>query len=403
MRCPLCNQILPEGLDENKLQHRMQQLLSPAVAEERRKLEQEHRKRVSVERESARREAERAFGQEALQLRKQLERAERGKKEAIEEARCQAEKTAEREFGRETLQLRRQLERSEREKKQAIAEARSEAENTAARNVEQAVRLATRESETKLEKLETARERDRIRSEAERVKLQTQLDEMSRKLEKHTGEQLGQEAETDLLTQLKQAFSADKIEPIGRGVKGADIVQYVREDGKDVGRIVYESKNVSSWQNKFVSQAKRYQSQYDTPNVMIVTSAFPRKKKGLCVVKDLPVVEPRLAVALASILRDGILEVARLRITQVERERKGHQLFDYIVGDKFRTRFGEIADSVMSLREHQQKERDWHENAWESETKLHEKIDARRREIDSQIKSITRAEIRPILRPAASA
>ncbi len=363
--CPLCGQPLPKALDQHELEHRLKQLVSPALASERQKLEREYRQRAAAERDAGKREAERSFQRQLAQAQQRADRAEREKLQAAERARREAEKAAE-------------------------------------RNVSQAVRLATRENEAKLEKLETTRERDRLRYEADRTKLQTQLDVMSRKLEKQTGEQLGQEAETDLLAQLQKAFAGDRMEPIGRGVKGADIVQHVIEDGKEVGRVVYESKNVSGWQNKFITQAKRYQTQYDTPNIVIVTRAFPKKTKGLCIVKGMPIVEPRMAVALASILRDGIVEIARLRITQVARDEKAQQLFDYITTDKFRTRFGEIADSVGSLREQQQKERDWHENAWEAETKLHDKIDARRREIDVQIKSITRAEVKPMVRRAAA-
>jgi len=75
--------------------------------------------------------------------------------------------------------------------------------------------------------------------------------------------------------------------------------------------------------------------------------------------------------------------------------RKANQLYEYILSDKFVTRFREIAESVDSLRERQQKAKDWHENAWDEESSLYDKIDARRREVDSQIRTI-------IKKPAAS-
>jgi len=55
----------------------------------------------------------------------------------------------------------------------------------------------------------------------------------------------------------------------------------------------------------FIAQAKKYQTQYETPHVLIVTRVFPSKRKGLCVVRDIPVVERRTAVALATIIREG--------------------------------------------------------------------------------------------------
>lgn len=159
---------------------------------------------------------------------------------------------------------------------------------------------------------------------------------------------------------------------------------------KTAGRIVYESKNTSDWHNSFIAQAKKYQTQYETPHVMVVTRAFPSKHKGLCVVKSIPVVEMRVAMALATVIRDGIIEIARLRLSGKFRDEKSQELFEYIVGDKFCTRFREIAEGVYSLREQQQKERTWHENAWQAESKTHERIENRHREVEAQIRAIVR-------------
>src|SRR5262249_31525707 len=105
-----------------------------------------------------------------------------------------------------------------------------------------------------------------------------------------------------LLAELKAEFPGDHIEPVRHGAKGADIIHDIMDGSKKLGRIVYESKNVSTWQNEFVTKAKRYQTQYNTPYVLIVTRVLPRRKRGLCIVKDVPVVEPRMALDLAAIL-----------------------------------------------------------------------------------------------------
>lgn len=250
------------------------------------------------------------------------------------------------------------------------------------------LRLATRENEAKLGKLQAERERDKIRYESELAKTQGKLDDLSRKLEKQTGEQLGAEAELDLFTELRHAFPDDKIERIGRGVKGADIVHHVMDGAKVAGRIVYESKNTLGWQNGFIAQAKKYQTQYETPHVMIVTRVFPSKHKGFCIVKDIPVVEKRVAIALATVIRDGVIEIAKLRLSGKFHDEKSQELFEYVIGDKFCTRFREIAEGVAVLREQQQKSRTWHENAWLAEAKIHDRLENRHREIDAQIQTI---------------
>ena len=126
---------------------------------------------------------------------------------------------------------------------------------------------------------------------------------------------------------------------------------------------------------------------------MIVSRAFPSKGRGvtLWVEKDILVVEPRIAVALAEVIREGIIEIGRLRITGEGRERKGQDLLKYITSDEFRTRFFEIATMIEDLRVQQQKERDSHARVWETETACYERMMEGHRKIRARIKSITEA------------
>ena len=226
--------------------------------------------------------------------------------------------------------------------------------------------------------------------------MQGQLDNMSRKLEKQSGERLGEEGELDLVAELTRAFPKYKIERIGRGKKGADIVQHVFDGANAVGRIVYENKNVraTGWSQAFLTQANKYSALYETPYVMIVSRAFPKKEKDFCIVHDIPVVHPSMAISLARVMREGIVAIGRLRLTGAGRDHKAHELLQYLVSDKFETRFKGIADSVDTLREQQKKERNWHENSWETQSSLHDRIDKNHREIDAQLETILRTNVR---------
>lgn len=340
-RCPLCGQPLPNAIKENELQSRIQKLASPALTVERKKLKEEFDERLEVAIEKTRQIAERQFQREL--------------RTARESARIDAQRD-----------LKKQVTDAER----------------------RAVRRTEQNSETKLEKLRSERERDKIRHAEESARFQRQLDELLRKLDKQSGERLGTEAELDLYKEITQAFPRDRIEKIGRGVKGADIVQGIVEGERVVGRIVYESKNTQTWNKEFITQAKSYQTQYETPHVMVVTRAFPPKYKGFCAVRDIPVIAPAMAVSLAKVIRQGIVEISKLRLSGNLSDAKSQELYEYIVGDKFCTRFREMAECVSSLREHQDKERDWHERAWQAESKIHERMGGRHREVDAQIRAI---------------
>lgn len=368
-KCPICGQLLPKAIDARELHSRLERITAQGRAKERQALERDFHRRLSG---------------------------------AVEAERERLRRSAEREVRSELLDAKRRAERAERDKNREIDRLRREGERTAERRAEMAAKIAAKQNRAEIEELEAKREKDRARYEADRARLQNQLDQLSRKLDKQGADQLGKEAETDLLLELSKTFQGDRIDPIRRGVKGADIIHDIMEDGKRLGRIVYESKNVSTWSNKFITQAKQYQTQYDTPNVIVVSRSFPQKKKGLCILKNVPVVDPQMAICLASIMRDGIREVGLARVTRAGREEKAHQLFEYILSDKFVTRFREMAESVESLRERQRKERDWHEDAWDEQSNLYDKIDARRREVDSQIRTIIKKPTKPeVVRLAA--
>jgi hypothetical protein len=161
--------------------------------------------------------------------------------------------------------------------------------------------------------------------------------------------------------------------------------------GRIAGCIVYESKNVSTWLNTFITQAKKYHTQYETPYVMVVSRVFPKKQCGMCVVDDVPVIEPRLAATLAGVMREGILEIAKLRLTKVGTDGKAQELFGYVVGNEFQTRFRDMADAVDGLKDIQKAGRTWHENQWAKESRLHAQIEGRHREVNAKLQLIVKA------------
>ncbi len=124
---------------------------------------------------------------------------------------------------------------------------------------------------------------------------------------------------------------------------------------------------------------------------MVVSRVFPKKQRGMCVADGVPVVEPRLATTLAAVMRDGILEIAKLRLTKVGSAEKAQELFVYVVGNKFQTRFCDMADAVDGLKAIQKSARTWHENQWVKESRLHAQIEGRHREVNAKLQLIVKA------------
>ena len=348
--CPLCGQPLPRSIDERALHRKLERMNSKAVEAEKDELRKQFSARLTEEREV---ECDRA--------RRKLE------------------------------QVRRELEEAAAKKSvSAVEKARKEGAEIARSEMRRADQQRTGEFEKKIDVLQREREKDRRQHALEIVRFQGKVDELSRKLEKQSTEQAREEGEFELYTELLRAFGADEITRIGHGIKGGDILHRVLDSGKEAGRIVYEVKNVGNWNKAFVAQAKKYHTQYDTPYVMIVSRALPRKQRGLCVVNRLPVIEPSGAVALASVIREGIIEVAKLRLTRTGTNEKAQELFGYVIGDEFRTRFSAIYEAANELKSLQQTEPNWHERHWANESEMHSRIQKRHSEIEARIQSITR-------------
>jgi len=445
--CPLCGQPLPKTLTPEALQARTQRLAAPILASERHRLQQELagefeeklKARTAFLRtqalQDARMEVKKdlaASRSEVVAVRRRLREAARLHLAETRQAVTQARKEAESQLRAEIARVREDARRRETEARQELWAQRDEAtaaqrelrkakhlheaevrqvrqrlastvetrvalererlERQAKRRQAEEARLADSRHELIVERLKTQLDRERSRHQADGLRLQRQVEELSHKLDRQSGEQRGEEAELDLFTQLQAEFPGDRVERVKKGVKGADIIQHVMSGTRELGRIVYESKNVATWQNAFVGKAKRYQSQYNTPYVLVVTRSMPRKQKGLCVVRDIPVVEPRMALPLARILSDAIVEIGRLRLSSDASGEKARGLFQYILSDEFQTRFRTISDSVADLRQQQSKEKKWHEDAWETRDNLHEQIDSCHREILRKVRVATGAE-----------
>lgn len=176
-------------------------------------------------------------------------------------------------------------------------------------------------------------------------KLQTKVGELQRQLQNKTAEELGEGAEVNLLETLKGEFEDDRIKRISKGVAGADIWHDVRHNDRDFGRIVYDSKNRNLWRNSFVSKLRKDQLAAKADHAILTTSKFPAGERQLCIRDGVIVTNPARVLALVCLLREHILQVQRLRLSQAERKKKTAALYDFISSE----RSGHLLDQIETL------------------------------------------------------
>ena len=232
---------------------------------------------------------EESLKHETEELRKKLKKEEE-----------QKSKERQKEFEQKiNLKLQKQNEAHEKEKEKIRQDAqrtqKAEADKQAAAEVER-VKKTTNDQARKQKadfesRVKKEKEEERLKNEAEKAELkkahQIDMDRMRKKAEETARaasqspvERQGEVREELLEEYLEKEFPSDKFEAVKKGQKGGDIIQSVVIKGESVGSILYESKDVLNFDEKWVQKLLNDMSKVDATVGFIFTKAMPKKSKG---------------------------------------------------------------------------------------------------------------------------
>ena len=229
---------------------------------------------------------------------------------------------------------------------------------------------------------------ERAKRFAETQKLRDQLGDVTRRLEKKTAEELGEGAEINLFETLKAEFDSDRIERIGKGESGADIIHTVMHNDRECGRIIYDSKNTSKWYHDYVRKLVQDRTAAKAEHAILCTLKFPGDTRQLELRDGVIIVNPARVVALVQIIRKHIIQVHRLRLSRSEREKKMAALYDFITSERcghLLVRFESHSEALLKLQE---KEIKAHEAHWRQEGLHLRSIQKVKAELESEIDQI---------------
>jgi len=78
--------------------------------------------------------------------------------------------------------------------------------------------------------------------------LKAAMEDMKRKADQGSMETQGEVLEQDFEAQLKRFFVHDDLQPVPKGIRGADLIHTVRTPlGADCGLLLWETKNTKAW------------------------------------------------------------------------------------------------------------------------------------------------------------
>ena len=227
-------------------------------------------------------------------------------------------------------------------------------------------KVASRETEYQLRMKELEKQLDDQKKLAE---------EMKRKAEQGSMQLQGEVQELALEELLRSSFPFDEISEVGKGVRGADCIQLVRNNfGQECGKIIFESKRTRDFSQDWIEKLKADMRSQGASVAVIVTAAMP---------KDMPCFGERNGVwicsfsevkALIYVLRDGIIRIFNAARTQDNKGDKMHLLYDYLTSTEFSEQWKAIREGFLSMKQSIQKERDTMERLWKAREKQLEKV-----------------------------
>ncbi len=249
---------------------------------------------------------------------------------------------------------------------------------------EQSDRLQLKETEYQLQIKEWQKRYD------DQVKM---VDEMKRKQEQGSMQLQGEVQELLLEEILRSTFPFDLIDPVPKGVRGADSIQTIRNQfGNECGKIIYESKRTKDFTLDWIEKLKHDMRSLGADVAVIVTQALPKDMERFGEKEGVYICTFTEVRSVALLLRNAILKMADMRKSQENKGEKMVMLYDYLTGNEFSEQWKAIREGFMAMKMGIQRERDAMEKLWKVREKQLEKVLLNATHIRGSIEGIAGAD-----------
>ncbi len=201
------------------------------------------------------------------------------------------------------------------------------------------------------------------------------IEELKRKAEQGSMQLQGESQEILLEELLQEQFPFDLIEPVAKGVRGADCMQIIRNNfGQDCGSIIYESKKTKTWLNEWVEKLKADMRTSGADVAILVTQVFPKDITRFAEKDGIWICNFSEVAGVASIIRQSVLKIHQVQKNQENKGEKMQMLYNYLTGNEFRGQIEAILEGFMSIKNGITKERVQMEKIWKEREKQLEKV-----------------------------
>lgn len=190
------------------------------------------------------------------------------------------------------------------------------------------------------------------------------LTEAQRKAQQSSQQLQGEVLELDLEQRLNDAFRNDDVEEVKKGAEGGDIIQKVKNSyGKQAGIILWEAKR-AKWRPSWLPKLREDGRKAGASVSVLVSEQLPRDIVNFGFVDNVLITSYQFAIALAVILRRGIIQVAVAKSTTVNKDERLEKLYSYLQSETFRHRFEAYVEGVVGMQQDLETEKRSAQRLW---------------------------------------
>jgi len=200
-------------------------------------------------------------------------------------------------------------------------------------------------------------------------------DEMQRKAEQGSMQLQGEVQELILEEQLRSYFPFDMVSEVGKGIRGADCIQTVRNQfGQECGKIIYESKRTKDFGGDWIEKLKKDMRSMGADIAVIVTQCYPKDMECFGEKDGVWICSFSEVKAVSYVLRQGVMKTSAIIKAQEGKGDKMHLLYDYLTSSEFNEQWKALREGFGSMRLSIQREREAMEKLWKVREKQLEKV-----------------------------
>jgi len=205
--------------------------------------------------------------------------------------------------------------------------------------------------------------------------MRKQIEELKRKSELTSQQTQGEVQEIALEEMLRSMYLFDLIEEVGKGVRGADVVQTVRNKyGADCGKILYESKRTKHYGNDWIEKLKADALNAKADISIIVTEAMPEGIDKIGQIDGVWICQFEDVKGLSLVIRESLVLLQSVVISQSNKGEKMQMLYDFLTGNEFKMQLEAIVDGFKGLQDSYQDEKLKMQKIWKEREKQLEKV-----------------------------